>query len=183
MSLRYQYEVANATESHLMIDAALELCGTRGVDFLFLKSYAYGVRALLYLEHNDGQKGYLHAGIWVGIEKELFDHTEKYTGQYAAAHNAMGVACAKCGLFSKAKKYLKRSQEVREGLDGFKPSNNFSPLRELGRIALAQGEYRNAEEILSMALKDREADLGVGDVVSERYSTTGLVPAPTFNGC
>jgi hypothetical protein len=95
----------------------------------------------------------------------------------------MGIACAKYGLFSEAKKYLKRSQKVRKGLNGFKSSDNFSPLRELGRIALAQGKFRNAKEILSTALKNREADLGVSDVMSERYNTTGLILVPTFNGC
>lgn len=167
---RYQYEVANVAEAHLMTDSALALCEPRGVDFLFLKSYAYGVRALLYLDHNDGQKGYFHASIWVDIEHQLLMHTQKLTGQHAAAYNAMGVACAKCGLFAKAKTNLKKSQEIRESLEGFKPSNNFSPFRELGRIAVAQGEYEKAEEVLLTALRDREADLGIGDIVSDRFA-------------
>ncbi|KAL9619090.1 MAG: hypothetical protein Q9160_006266 [Pyrenula sp. 1 TL-2023] len=166
---RYQFEVANVAEAHLMTDTALKLCEALGDKFLFLKSYAYGVRTLLWLEHNDGQKGYHHAGIWVGLEEQFFERTKKPTGQYAAAYNAMGVACAKCGLFAKAKLNLYKSKEIRESMVGFKPAHNFSPFRELGRIAIAQGEYNKGEEILMRALKDREADLKiVGDEVSER---------------
>lgn len=176
---RYQFEVANVAEAHLMTDTALKLCEAHGDEFLFLKSYAYGVRTLLWLEHNDGQKGYLHAGIWVGIEGQLFERTKRHTGQYAAAYNAMGVACAKCGLFAKAKVNLYKSKEIRESIEGFKVAHNFSPFRELGRIAIAQGDYEEGKDILTRALKDREADLGVGDKVSERldhrsHPSTGI---------
>jgi hypothetical protein len=77
---------------------------------------------------------------------------------------------------------LSQSKNIPQKISRSPRGPKFSPLRELGRIAPAQGEYRSAEKILLTALKDREADLGVGDVVSERYSTTGLVPTPAFNG-
>lgn len=128
-----------------------------------------GTRTNLALDLCDPSRSLKYAERWEELEEENYVKTTVMTPQLAASKNSMGVALASCERFDDVRKYLLDSKRIRESLEGFKPSHNFSPLLALGVSSYLEGSNLESLKYLKDALRDREADFGPGDKEGMRY--------------
>lgn len=113
---------------------------------------------------------YFHANLRLELEEELRAETGKDTAALAGAHNDLAHALSMKKLYAKGIPLLQRSKAIREGLEGFKPSWNYSPLHEMGLNAWLRGSPEEAADYLLQALHDREQELGRNDKESNWYA-------------
>ena len=166
---RYQYQIDNPAEGYPLLEMGLQICQDSDEDVFTLTSDMYGTRTNLSLDQSDDKICFDNARTWLEHEEGKYERTTEYTAVLAAANNAMGIAMARKRLWKKASEHFFRSKHVREQLDGFKPSHNYSPLLGLGMVAWLQGDNVGAERHLSQALKERDLEFGKDDRSSGRY--------------
>jgi hypothetical protein len=149
---------------------AQSICESSVEDVKHLLAPIHGSRACLAIVTGNAENCYFHAKLRLELEEELRAETGKDTAALAGAYNDLAHALSMNKLYAKGIPLLQRSKAIREGLEGFKPSWNYSPLHEMGLNAWLRGSPEEAADCLLQALHDREQELGRNDKESNRYA-------------
>jgi tetratricopeptide (TPR) repeat protein len=145
------------------VDATLLVCEFSATPMRDVLAEIHGTRGIVAMEINQPEEALQHIEAHMVLRLQAFEETGGLTAKLAAGYSELARALMINGLFGQAEEMLAKSEEIRRKLDGFTRLQLFSTLRGQALIEWQRGNYEEAIELLSQALRDRELAFGRDD--------------------